>query len=51
MGSNIYTNLKWKLKGSLKSQLDDVFAGQTDEQFLRVDTGERLRRTREGTFH
>lgn len=42
----------WKLKSSLESWLGGVLLGKhMKELFIRVDTGERLRQTREGTFH
>ena len=46
--------LKWKLKGSLESQLCWMvfcWGKHMKECFPEVDTGERLRQTREGTFH
>jgi hypothetical protein len=41
--------VKWKLKGSLKSQLDAVLMGHT--RFVKVDAGVKsLRWTHEGTL-
>ena len=42
--------MKWKLKGSLESQLcQTVFCwGKPVECFREVDTGERLRQVKEG---
>ena len=45
--------MKWKLKGSLESQLCWMlfcWGKHVKECFLKVDTGERLRQTCEGTF-
>jgi hypothetical protein len=46
--------MKWRLKGSLESQLCWMVFGwakYVKGRFPEVDTGERLRQTREGTFH
>ena len=45
---------KWKLKGSLESQLCWMvfcWGKHVKECFPEVDTGERLRQTCEGMFH
>jgi hypothetical protein len=46
--------MKWKLKGSLESQLGWMvvfWAKHMKKCFPEVDTGERLRQTCEGMFH
>jgi hypothetical protein len=53
-GKEHETLLKWKLKGSLESQLCWMvfcWGKHMKECFSKVDTDERLRQTGEGTFH
>jgi hypothetical protein len=46
--------MKWKLKGSLESQLCGMlfcWGKHMKKHLAEVDTGERLRQTHEGTFN